>query len=83
MMVFSGNRNTFDFRDVILEIDISLYARVPQGGYTRCFIVSGNGNTFNGLGIRSTGPNQGYNGNLLSVGGADNTVENFTLHVYG
>jgi len=83
MFVFRGDNNRFDFRDVIIEIDTTLYAKVPQGGYTRCVIIAGSGNYFDGLTIRNTGPQKGSGGNILSVAGASNTLENITLHVHG
>jgi hypothetical protein len=83
MFVFRGNDNRFDLRDVVLEIDTSLYHLLPQGGYTRCLIIAGHRNRFDGLTIRSTGPNQGSNGNILSVAGEENTLENFTLQIHG
>jgi len=82
MIVFRGSDNRIDLRGVTLEIDTSLYQRLP-GGYTRCLIVAGSGNRFDGLTIRHTGPNQGSGGNTLSVAGDGNTLENFTLHVQG
>lgn len=83
MLVFRGNNNRFDLRDVIIEIDTSLYQKVPQGGYTRCIIIAGAGNRIDGLTIRNTGQNTGSNGNILSVQGNDNTLESVTLHVSG
>jgi hypothetical protein len=83
MFVFRGANNRFDLRDVVMEIDTTLYRKLPRGGYTRCLIIAGSGNHFDGLTIRFTGPNQGSGGNTLSVAGASNTLENITLHVYG
>ncbi len=83
MFVFRGDNNRFDLREVTLEIDTTLYRKVPQGGYTRCIIIAGDGNHFDGLTIRNTGPNQGSGGNILSVAGTGNTLENVTLHVHG
>ncbi|MEO5712371.1 MAG: right-handed parallel beta-helix repeat-containing protein [Luteolibacter sp.] len=83
MLVFEGKNNRFDLRDVIIEIDTSLYAKLPQRGYTRCLIVQGSGNTIDGLTLRNTGPNQGSGGNILSVAGEGNTLENVTLQVHG
>jgi hypothetical protein len=83
MFVFRGDRNRFDLRDVVFEIDTALYAKLPGGGYTRCLIIAGNGNHFDGLTIRNTGPQRGSGGNILSVAGASNTLENFTLNVQG
>lgn len=83
MFVFRGNDNRFDFTDVTIEIDTSLYAKVPQGGYTRCLIIAGKGNMLEGLTIRNTGPNTGSGGNILSVQGDDNTLADVQLHVHG
>lgn len=83
MFVFRGDRNRFDLRDVVFEIDTTLYAKLPGGGYPRCVIIAGNGNHFDGLTIRNTGPQRGSGGNILSVAGASNTLENLTLNVHG
>jgi hypothetical protein len=83
MFVFRGDNNRFDLRDVVMEIDTTLYAKLPQGGYTRCLIIAGNGNHLDGLTIRNTGPQQGSGGNILSIAGVSNTVENVTLNVHG
>lgn len=83
MFVFRGHGNRIDFTDVTLEIDTSLYQLLPPGTYTRCLIVEGNGNHLRGLTIRNTGANTGSGGNILSVHGDDNTLENFVLHVHG
>ncbi len=83
MFLFRGDNNRFDFRDVVLEIDTTLYPKLPGQSYIRCLIIAGSGNRFDGLTIRNTGPNQGSNGNILSVAGASNTLENVTLHVHG
>jgi hypothetical protein len=83
MIVFRGSNNHFDFRDATIEIDTDLYAKLPGRSYIRCLIVAGNGNHFDGLTIRNTGPQKGSSGNILSVAGASNTLENITLHVRG
>ena len=83
MFVFRGNDNQIDLTGVTLEIDTALYRKIPQGGYTRCVIVEGKGNRIEGLTIRNTGDNHGSGGNILSVQGDDNTVENVTLNVHG
>lgn len=83
MIVFGGKDNRFDLRNVIIEIDTSLYAKLPQRGYTRCLIVQGGGNSIDGLTLRNSGPNQGSGGNILSVEGEGNTLENITLQVHG
>lgn len=82
MLQFSGNNNRFDFTGVTIEIDTSLYPKLPSG-YTRCLFVTGNNNTFTGLTLRNSGPDRGSNGNIMSVWGEGNTIENVTLHVFG
>jgi hypothetical protein len=83
MFVFRGNGNRFDLRGVTIEIDTSLYQKLPGGGYTRCVIVAGQGNAIEGLVIRNSGPDQGSGGNILSVQGPNNTLSDVTLHVHG
>ena len=83
MFVIRGNKNRFDLRGVIIEIDTSLYQKLPGGGYIRCLIVAGTGNTIEGLTIRNTGENVGSNGNILSLQGDDNTLTDVTVHVHG
>lgn len=82
MIQFSGNDNHFEMRDVILEIDTSLYPKLPRG-YARLVFVSGNNITIAGLTIRNTGPQRGSHGNTLSVWGQGNTLENVTVYVSG
>ncbi len=83
MFVFRGSNNRFDLWEVTFEIDTALYRKLPQGGYTRCLIIAGTNNSFDGLSIRNAGPNQGSGGNIISVAGASNRLENVTLHVRG
>jgi hypothetical protein len=82
MFVFRGNDNRIDCTGVTIEIDTTLYKKLPAG-YTRCLIVRGSGNTITGLTIRNTGPNEGSNGNILSPEGRRTTLEDTTLHVHG
>lgn len=83
MLVLRGNDNRIDCTGAVIEIDTSLYRKLPQGGYTRCLIVAGSGNTITGLSLRNTGPNQGSGGNILSLAGERTTLEDVTLHVFG
>jgi hypothetical protein len=83
MFMFHGNDNHFDLRDATIEIDTMLYAKLPGKSYIRCLIIAGDGNRFEGLTIRNTGPQKGSGGNILSVAGASNTLENITLNVRG
>jgi hypothetical protein len=83
MLVFTGDDNRIDCTGATIEIDTTLYAKLPQGGYTRCVIVEGSGNTIVGLSIRNTGPNRGSGGNILSLAGERTTLEDVTMHVHG
>ncbi len=83
MFVFRGNDNHIACEGAVIEIDTTLYKKLPGGGYVRCLIVAGTGNTISGLAIRQTGPNQGSGGNTLSLAGARTTLEDVTLHVHG
>lgn len=83
MFVFRGSDNRIDCSGAVIEIDTALYRKLPRGGYTRCLIVTGSGNTITGLSIRNTGPNQGSGGNILSLAGERTTLEDVTLHVFG
>jgi hypothetical protein len=82
MLELTGSNNRFDLSGVIIEIDTTLYAKLPAG-YTRCIIIAGNGNTLDGLTIRNTGPNKGSGGNIFSIHGDHNSVVNLTLQVHG
>ncbi len=80
---FSGSDNTYNLEGVVLEIDTTIYPELPQSGYHRFFFFSGSNNTVRGLTIRYVGPNQGTNGNCLSLWGDGNTLEDVTLYVHG
>jgi len=82
MIQLKGNGNHYDFNGVIFEIDTALYAKMPSG-YLRAVLFTGGHNTVDGLTIRNCGEDQGSNGNLLSVFGEDNLMENITIHVFG
>jgi hypothetical protein len=82
MFVFRGDDNRIAFDGAVIEIDTALYKKLP-GGYVRCLIVAGKGNTLSGLSLRHTGANQGSGGNTLSLAGERTTLEDATLHVYG
>lgn len=87
MLRFNGDGNRFDLAGVTIEIDTALYAKLPRPGprgYTRCVFVSGSRNTITGLTIRNSGdPGRGSNGNILSVWGQGNTLEDVSLYVSG
>ncbi|MDF7825483.1 hypothetical protein P4B35_15760 [Pontiellaceae bacterium B12227] len=80
---FRGSNNTFHLEGVTLEVDTSIYDHLPTFGYHRFLFVSGNGNLIKGLTVRYVGPQQGTNGNVLSLWGDDNTLESVRLFVHG
>lgn len=82
MFVFRGDDNRITADGAIIEIDTALYKKLP-GGYVRCLIVAGKGNTITGLSIRQVGENRGSGGNTLSLAGERTTLDGVTLHVYG
>lgn len=82
MLRFSGSGNRFDLSGVVLEIDTALYRKLPRG-YVRCLFVRGDDNVLAGLTVTNTGPNQGSNGNTLSVWGDGNVLEDVSLYVSG
>ncbi|VGO11791.1 hypothetical protein PDESU_00337 [Pontiella desulfatans] len=83
VLVFSGNDNVFNLDGVVLEVDTSIYDHLPTFGYHRFLFVSGNGNRIKGLTMRYVGPQQGTNGNALSLWGDHNTLEGVTLFMHG
>ena len=82
MLLLRGDDNRIAAEGAVIEIDTALYKKLP-GGYTRCIIVQGSGNTITGLSIRQVGENRGSGGNTLSLAGERTTLEDVTLHVYG
>lgn len=83
VLTFSGSNNTFNMDGVTLEIDTSIYDHLPEFGYHRFLFVSGSGNTIKGLTVRYVGPQQGTNGNALSLWGDNNTLEEVRLFMHG
>ncbi|MDF7798623.1 hypothetical protein P4C99_04065 [Pontiellaceae bacterium B1224] len=83
VLEFSGSDNMFNLDGVVLEIDTAIYAHLPTFGYHRFIFVSGNGNWIKGLTVRYVGPDQGTNGNVLSLWGDRNTLEEVALYVHG
>jgi hypothetical protein len=83
VLTFSGNDNVFNLDGVVLEIDTSIYDHLPTFGYHRFLFIAGSGNRIKGLTIRYVGPDQGTNGNALSLWGDRNTLEDVSLYVHG
>jgi hypothetical protein len=83
VLEFGGSNNRFNLEGVTLEVDTSIYDHLPTWGYHRFIFVSGSGNRFKGLTVRYVGPQQGTNGNALSLWGDNNTLEEVRLFVHG
>lgn len=83
VLTLSGSDNTFNLAGVVLEVDTRIYDELPTFGYHRFLFVSGDRNVINGLTIRYVGPNQGTNGNVLSLWGDGNTLVDVTVNVHG
>ncbi len=80
---FSGNENMFDLTGVEIEVDTQLRQELRAPTHNPEFIVSGNKNTLKGLTMTNTGDGTSAAGNVLSVSGAENTLQDITLHVRG
>lgn len=83
VLSFSGNDNIFHLEGVVLEIDTRIYDDIRLDGYHRFVFVDGHRNQINGLTLRYVGPNQGTNGNALSLWGDENVLNDVTLFVHG
>lgn len=82
-LVFSGSNNQFDLRGVQLEVDTQLRQQLKHPIHTNEFVVTGSGNTFDGLRITCVGNGLSPGGAVWQVAGEGNTVRNFTLWVQG
>ncbi|MFW5988403.1 MAG: HEAT repeat domain-containing protein, partial [bacterium] len=80
---FTGNENIYDLSNVRIEFDTDLRDKHNPPIHTPEFVMSGNNNTLKGLTIENTGNGTSSGGNVLSILGNDNRVENVTLHVQG
>ncbi len=83
VLTFSGNDNVFNLDGVTLEIDTRIYDDISLAGYPRFIFVNGHRNKFNGLTIRYVGPNQGTNGNALTLWGDQNELTDVSLYLHG
>jgi hypothetical protein len=82
LLRFSGSGNTFDFTDVTFEIDTTLFRHI-RSGYGRSIFVDGNKNTFRGLTIRNTGPEDQGGATTVSIFGNGNLLEGINVYVRG
>jgi parallel beta-helix repeat protein len=80
---FSGDNNIFIFDGVELEIDTQLRERLKFPIHTSEIMVTGMGNTLQGLTITSIGNGLSPGGATFEVAGEKNTIKNFTIYVQG
>lgn len=83
LFVFSGSENTFLLKDVTIEVDTTLRQKLNPPVHTDEFLVTGTGNTIEGLTLRHLGTGTSPGGAALAIRGASNTVRQCTLHVTG
>lgn len=83
VLSFSGSDNVFHLEGVTLEVDTRIYDKISLKGYHRFLFIDGHRNQFNGLTMRYVGPQQGTNGNCLTVWGDHNTLSDVSLFVHG
>ncbi len=83
MFVFSGDNNRFDLSGVTIEVDTRLLSAF-KGSDIQEFLVTGNGNTIEGLTITDIGNHPTIRGGRsFAVYGDDNTLKNVELNVRG
>ncbi|GEP43161.1 hypothetical protein [Brevifollis gellanilyticus] len=82
-ITFSGNDNTFDLQGVTLELDTALRQKLGSPIHTDEFLISGKGNTLQGLTITSLGKGIAFGGAVLGVTGQGNTLKDCVIHVEG
>lgn len=81
---FTGNDNVFNLQGVTLEFDTEkLRAPLDQVIHTPEFVVRGNNNVLKGLNIINTGEGTSNHGNVLTVSGDNNSLQDCTLVVRG
>ena len=80
---FSGDNNIFNFDGVEIEIDTRLRELLKFPIHTSEIMVTGTGNTLQGLTITSRGNGLSPGGATFEVAGKNNTIKNFTIHVQG
>lgn len=83
VLEFSGSDNTYHLDGVTLEVDTRIYNDISLAGYHRFVHVSGHRNKINGLTLRYVGPQQGTNGNALTLWGDGNELTDVSLFVHG
>lgn len=83
VLEISGNDNSFHLDGVTLEIDTRIYDNISLAGYHRFIHISGHRNKLHGLTVRYVGPQQGTNGNALTLWGDGNELTDVSLFVHG
>lgn len=82
-LTFSGSNNTFDLSGVTIELDTALRQALQAPIHNDEFLISGAGNTLQGLTITSVGDGKAFGGAVLGVTGTGNTLKDCTVHVQG
>lgn len=80
---FSGDNNIFIFDGVEIEIDTQLRELLKFPIHTSEIMVTGMGNTLQGLTITSIGNGLSPGGATFEVAGQRNNIKDFTIHVQG
>jgi parallel beta-helix repeat protein len=80
---FSGDNNIFIFDGVEIEIDTRLRELLKFPIHTSEIMVTGMGNTLQGLMITSTGNGLSPGGATIEVAGEKNSIKSFTIYVQG
>lgn len=83
ILTFSGSDNVYNLEGVTLEVDTRIYDDISLDGYPRFVFINGHRNQIKGLTIRYIGPNQGTNGNCLTLWGDHNELTDVSLYVHG
>ncbi len=82
-VTFAGNDNTFVLDGVTIEFDTALRAALNPPVHTNEFVISGNGNTLQGLTLTCIGDGTSPGGALVAVRGKGNTLRDCTFYVRG
>jgi hypothetical protein len=80
---FSGSDNTFVLEGVIIELDTRLREALRPPVHTSEFVVTGDGNTIQGLNINCIGEGTSHGGALVSIVGDGTTLRDCTFTVRG
>lgn len=82
-ITFSGHNNNFQLDGVIIEEDTALRDALHPPIHADEFLITGNGNTLQGLTITNIGDGKSIGDAVLGISGQNNTLRNCTIHVRG